>query len=98
MFIAIVFILPQINPVDSQTFNYAIVAVAIVMTYSMGFWLISARQWFTGPIQQIRGQCTLFIDIDSCMADAAFMSVAEEKTISASDTTGLDKAESEEKI
>ncbi|KAF8516892.1 APC amino acid permease [Gautieria morchelliformis] len=54
MFISIVFILPQINPVTSQTLNYAIVAVGIVMTYSLGFWFISARRWFTGPVQQIR--------------------------------------------
>ncbi|KAJ3561020.1 hypothetical protein NP233_g10456 [Leucocoprinus birnbaumii] len=52
-FISIVFILPQINPVNSQTLNYAIVAVAIVVVYSTGFWLISARKWFTGPVKQI---------------------------------------------
>jgi hypothetical protein len=54
-FISIVFILPQLNPVDSQTFNYAIVAVGIVLVYSLGFWFISARKWFTGPIKQIAG-------------------------------------------
>ncbi|KZV67015.1 APC amino acid permease [Peniophora sp. CONT] len=52
-FIAIVFILPELYPVDSQTLNYAIVAVGIVITYSIGFWLISARKWFTGPVRQI---------------------------------------------
>ncbi|KAJ4490589.1 APC amino acid permease [Lentinula aciculospora] len=51
-FIAIVFILPQENPVDSQTLNYAIVAVGIVITYSFGYWLISARKWFVGPVKQ----------------------------------------------
>lgn len=40
---------------DSQTLNYAIVAVAIVITYSVGFWLISARKWFSGPVKQIAG-------------------------------------------
>jgi hypothetical protein len=35
-FISIVFVLPQANPVDSQTLNYAIVAVGIVVTYSVG--------------------------------------------------------------
>jgi hypothetical protein len=54
-FISIVFILPQQNPVDSQTLNYAIVAVGIVVTYSVGFWLLSARKWFKGPIKQIKG-------------------------------------------
>ncbi|EIW74256.1 APC amino acid permease [Coniophora puteana RWD-64-598 SS2] len=54
--IAIVFILPQANPVNSQTLNYAIVAVGIVIVYSVGFWLISARKWFTGPVKQIEDE------------------------------------------
>ncbi|GAW00671.1 APC amino acid permease [Lentinula edodes] len=55
-FISIVFILPQENPVDSQTLNYAIVAVGIVITYSFGYWLISARKWFAGPVKQIAAE------------------------------------------
>ncbi|KAJ3843831.1 APC amino acid permease [Lentinula raphanica] len=55
-FISIVFILPQENPVDSQTLNYAIVAVGIVVTYSVGYWLISARRWFAGPVKQIAAE------------------------------------------
>lgn len=51
--IAILFILPQAYPVTAQTLNYSIVAVGIVMTYAMGFWLISARKWFEGPRRQI---------------------------------------------
>ncbi|KIK97353.1 hypothetical protein PAXRUDRAFT_825034 [Paxillus rubicundulus Ve08.2h10] len=54
--IAIVFILPQANPVDSQTLNYAIVAVGIVIVYSVGFWLVSARKWFVGPVKQISAE------------------------------------------
>ena len=56
LFIAIAFILPQENPVNSQTLNYAIVAVGIVATYALGFWLVSARKWFTGPIKQITSE------------------------------------------
>ncbi|KAF9039295.1 APC amino acid permease [Panaeolus papilionaceus] len=55
-FISIAFILPQVNPVDSQTFNYSIVAVGIVVVYSIGFWVISARKWFTGPVKQIEAE------------------------------------------
>ncbi|PCH34841.1 APC amino acid permease [Wolfiporia cocos MD-104 SS10] len=55
-FITIAFILPEENPVNSQTLNYAIVAVGIVITYSLGFWIISARKWFTGPIKQIAAE------------------------------------------
>ncbi|KAJ7203783.1 APC amino acid permease [Mycena pura] len=56
VFISIAFILPQLNPVTSQTFNYAIVAVGIVVAYSVGFWLVSARTWFTGPVKQIAAE------------------------------------------
>ncbi|EPQ53103.1 APC amino acid permease [Gloeophyllum trabeum ATCC 11539] len=55
-FISIVFILPQENPVNSETLNYAIVAVGIVSAYSFGFWIISARKWFTGPVKQIAAE------------------------------------------
>lgn len=55
-FIFIAFILPEENPVNSQTLNYAIVAVGIVVTYSLGFWVISARKWFTGPVKQIAAE------------------------------------------
>ncbi|KAF7333514.1 APC amino acid permease [Mycena venus] len=55
-FISIAFILPQVNPVTSQTFNYSIVAVGIVIFYSVGFWLISAREWFAGPVKQIAAE------------------------------------------
>ncbi|KAF7300045.1 Amino-acid permease BAT1 [Mycena kentingensis (nom. inval.)] len=56
LFISIAFILPQVNPVDSQTFNYSIVAVGIVVLYSFGFWVLSARKWFTGPVKQIAAE------------------------------------------
>ncbi|KAJ8091672.1 polyamine transporter tpo5 [Marasmius tenuissimus] len=56
MFISIVFVLPQVNPVTSETLNYSIVAVGIVMLYSIGFWVLSARKWFTGPVKQIEAE------------------------------------------
>ncbi|KAI0251632.1 hypothetical protein BJV78DRAFT_1282302 [Lactifluus subvellereus] len=48
--ISIAFCLPQLNPVSTQTLNYAPVAVGIVIAYALGFWLLSSRTWFTGPI------------------------------------------------
>jgi amino acid transporter len=49
-FIAILFILPQAAPgTDLKTFNYAIVAVGVVLLYSGGYWFLSARNWFRGP-------------------------------------------------
>lgn len=54
-FICIVFCLPELNPVNAQTLNYAPVAVGIVLAYALGFWVVSARRWFAGPIKQIAG-------------------------------------------
>jgi len=52
-FITIVFCLPELNPVNSQTLNYTPVAVGVAVVYSLGFWILSARKWFAGPIRQI---------------------------------------------
>ena len=51
-FIAILFVLPQVAPINILTFNYAIVAVAAVVIYSGGYWMLSARNWFKGPVAQ----------------------------------------------
>lgn len=68
-FISIAFVLPQVNPVNSQTLNYSIVAVGVVVVYSVGFWLLSARKWFTGPVRQIEAE-ELGIDVlDPAQAD-----------------------------
>ncbi|KAI0773134.1 amino acid transporter [Trametes elegans] len=64
-FISIAFILPQANPVDSQTLNYTIVAVGIVLAYCMGFWVLSARKWFTGPIKQIQEEDAAMEGVDT---------------------------------
>jgi amino acid transporter len=53
--ITILFMLPQFGPVtsggtlDLDTFNYAPVAVLVVIGYAGIYWLVSARHWFTGP-------------------------------------------------
>ena len=44
--------LPELNPVTWDTFNYAPVAVGVVLLFSGGYWLLSARKWFTGPKAQ----------------------------------------------
>jgi hypothetical protein len=98
-FISIVFCLPELNPVNSQTLNYAPVAVGIVLTYALGFWAISARRWFAGPIKQIAGAPALysfFISTDdrwsACTGEEMGISVAESVVISDSE-----KPESSEK-
>jgi amino acid transporter len=49
VFIAILFMLPQVVPVNATTFNYAPIAVAVVVIFAGGWWLLSAKNWFKGP-------------------------------------------------
>jgi amino acid permease (GABA permease) len=48
-FIAILFILPQVFPITILNFNYAIVAVGVVVLGTGASWIFSARHWFKGP-------------------------------------------------
>ncbi len=50
--IAILFMLPEFSPINRDTFNYAPIAVGVVLLFSGGWWLISAHKWFTGPRMQ----------------------------------------------
>ncbi|MBO0808006.1 MAG: amino acid permease, partial [Actinobacteria bacterium] len=47
--ITILFMLPQVWPVSWADFNYTVVAVAVVVGFAGIYWLVSARNWFTGP-------------------------------------------------
>jgi amino acid permease (GABA permease) len=53
-FIAVLFMLPEVpfNTVNRDNFNYAPVAVGVVLVFSGGYWLLSARKWFKGPKTQ----------------------------------------------
>jgi amino acid transporter len=48
-FISVLFVLPQVAPISWSTFNYAIVAVAVVLVGTGLGWALSAKRWFTGP-------------------------------------------------
>lgn len=48
-FITILFLLPQVSPITALNFNYAPVAVGVVVAFAGGWWLLSARRWFRGP-------------------------------------------------
>ena len=41
--------LPQVVPVRTDTFNYAPVAVGVVILFAGGWWVLSAKNWFKGP-------------------------------------------------
>jgi amino acid permease (GABA permease) len=47
--ITILFMLPQVGPITWSTFNYAVVAVVVVLGFAWIYWAVSAKNWFTGP-------------------------------------------------
>jgi amino acid permease (GABA permease) len=51
--ICILFVLPTASPITATTFNYTIIAVAIVVGGVTIWWFASARKWFTGPRQNL---------------------------------------------
>jgi amino acid permease (GABA permease) len=68
-FIAILFVLPQAAPGNTlTTFNYAIVAVAVVLVYAGGYWFLSARKWFKGP--KVQGTAAELAQIEAELAAA----------------------------
>jgi len=50
--ITVIFVLPEVSPVTRNSFNYAPIAVGVVLLYAGGYWLISARKWYKGPRPQ----------------------------------------------
>ncbi|HWS33013.1 MAG TPA: amino acid permease [Actinoplanes sp.] len=51
--ICVLFVLPPASPITAETFNYTIVAVAVVLGAATVWWFASARKWFTGPKQNV---------------------------------------------
>ena len=67
--IAILFVLPQAAPGNTlTTFNYAIVAVAVVLIYAGGYWFLSAKNWFKGP--KVQGTAEELAKIEAELAAA----------------------------
>jgi len=50
-FISVLFMLPTVglSSLNHDTFNYAPIAVGVVLVFAGGYWLLSARKWFHGP-------------------------------------------------
>jgi amino acid permease (GABA permease) len=68
-FIAILFVLPQAAPGNTlTTFNYASVAVAVVLVYAGGYWFLSAKNWFKGP--KVQGTAEELAKIEAELAAA----------------------------
>jgi amino acid permease (GABA permease) len=47
--ICVLFVLPTASPITATTFNYTIIAVAVVALGAWLWWVLSAKNWFTGP-------------------------------------------------
>jgi amino acid transporter len=69
VFIAILFMLPQVVPVRPDTFNYAPVAVGVVILFAGGWWLLSAKNWFKGPKVQGTPEELAAIERDLALAE-----------------------------
>ncbi|KAF3439275.1 hypothetical protein FNV43_RR17551 [Rhamnella rubrinervis] len=48
-----VFLLPVYYPINWDTFNYAPVALGVVLGLIMLWWVLDARKWFRGPVRNI---------------------------------------------
>ena len=51
-FITVLFMLPEVSPINRDTFNYAPIAVLVVLGFAGIYWAVSARKWFIGPRTQ----------------------------------------------
>jgi amino acid transporter len=49
IFIAILFMLPQAQPININTFNYTPIVFLIVLGGAALWWFVSAKNWFHGP-------------------------------------------------
>ena len=49
VFITVLFMLPTESPINFSDFNYTVVAVVVVIGFAGIYWLVSAKNWFTGP-------------------------------------------------
>ena len=57
--ICVLFVLPVVYPITAATFNYTIVAVAVVLGGAALWWVTSARNWFTGPRETVPAPVTV---------------------------------------
>jgi amino acid transporter len=48
-FITVLFMLPTASPISAANFNYTPLAVLVVLGFAGIWWLVSAKNWFTGP-------------------------------------------------
>ncbi len=69
VFIVVLFLLPQASPITTTNFNYAPVAVGVVLLFAGGWWLLSAHRWFKGP--RVQGSAEELAAIERQLMDVA---------------------------
>jgi amino acid transporter len=47
---SVLFMLPQVSPITGDTFNYASIALAVVLIVATVWWFATARRRFQGPV------------------------------------------------
>jgi amino acid transporter len=62
IFITILFMLPVDSPITVGNFNYTVVAVLVVLGFATIYWLVSAKNWFTGP--KVQGSAAELAEIE----------------------------------
>ena len=50
VFMSVMFLLPQVSPITHDSFNYAPIALAIVLLGATVWWFATARGTYTGPV------------------------------------------------
>ncbi|KAL9031750.1 MAG: hypothetical protein Q9196_000227 [Gyalolechia fulgens] len=78
-FITVVFCLPTVNPVTTQTLNYTPVALVIVIVFIFGSWFLWAHRWFTG---RCRDHCP------TCIRQLEFLGEELVGTVNSTDVGG----------
>ncbi|KAL3702105.1 hypothetical protein R1sor_020127 [Riccia sorocarpa] len=54
--LVVLFSLPTIYPIEANTLNYTPIAVGILLLYALGYWFLSARHWFKGPVGSLESK------------------------------------------
>jgi amino acid permease (GABA permease) len=62
IFITILFMLPTASPITWTNFNYTVFAVLAVIGFAGIYWLVSAKNWFTGP--KVQGSAAELAEIE----------------------------------
>ncbi|MFG2627012.1 amino acid permease [Streptomyces sp. NPDC048473] len=50
VFSSVLFMLPQVSPITATSFNYAPIALAVILTIATVWWFSTARRRFQGPV------------------------------------------------